>query len=427
MEDKKIIQEIVSFANCLATGQISNKSCSFLSGVPKNSFEGYYWENYDESFVYMWSSNMELEIAIGSYEDTRINAIKMFQYVFDKSFEIFYNELTNGECDENADVEEALNMKYSLCIPYDMSAKVNTIVPCIVMIAEEIYQFMKEKGYQNLPTTEWLHYYFCAAASLAKEFILEQDFDMEDIARIVRNNRIQQLEKAQNMIHEWIQNEADEKGLTSEDICPIFDGVADIEAYIDSPLKIMWLLKEPYDDFDDQGNPIGGGWVMYKDGFNHPDAWKQKSYQGMIYIIYGYRHNTYWGELPAIRNNKSMLNELKSVAYMNMSKMPGQRETSNQAAASYYSLWKEVLETQLRAYNPDVIIFGGSMKFFEPDFDKSLLKKEVRIGTDSTFCDVYKYDSRWLISAKHPSRFSEVYVDGVIDSLKFVEEQKNKS
>lgn len=235
----------------------------------------------------------------------------------------------------------------------------------------------------------------------------------------------EELIKAQEALHEEIQHIAEEEGLVSKDLCPIYDGVANIEDYLHSTLKIMWLLKEPYDDFDEAGNPTGGGWIMSEDGLNHPEAWKQRSYQGMTYITYGYRHNSYWGDLPAIRNNKSMLNELKSVAYINISKMPGHKNTSDFEAASYYSLWKEIIKTQITVYNPDVIIFGGTMKFFEPDLDKTLLTKLESIGTDDTFCNIFKYNKRWLISAKHPARFSEVYVDGVIDSLKFVEQQKN--
>ena len=237
---------------------------------------------------------------------------------------------------------------------------------------------------------------------------------------------VNELNEAQKALHEEIQRIADFEGLATDMLCPIFDGVADIEAYLGSSPKIMWILKEPYDDFDDNGNPCGGGWIMYKDGFNHPDAWKQKSYQGMTYILYGFRNNCYWGDgnLPAIKQYKSMLNELNSIAYINISKMPGQLITTRQAGESYYSTWRNILHKQIKIYNPDVIIFGGSMTFFDKDIDKERLNHMEHIGTRNTFCDVYEYNGRWLLSIKHPARFSEVYVDGAIDGLKFIEEHR---
>ena len=116
-----------------------------------------------------------------------------------------------------------------------------------------------------------------------------------------------------------------------------------------------------------------------------------------------------------------MIDELKSVAYINISKMPGQKQTPNQAAESYYQIWKNILYKQIDVYDPDVIIFGGSMQFFRPDLDeKELMPVGEPIGTDKTFCYVYKYKDKWLLSIKHPARFSEVYVDGAIDGLKYV-------
>jgi len=45
------------------------------------------------------------------------------------------------------------------------------------------------------------------------------------------------------------------------DISPICDGIINIEQYLKSKYKILWILKEPYDEFDKDGKPCGGGWV----------------------------------------------------------------------------------------------------------------------------------------------------------------------
>ena len=50
----------------------------------------------------------------------------------------------------------------------------------------------------------------------------------------------------QNEIHQKILQHAQENNLTKQkpSLLPIYDGVADIQAYITSVPKIMWILKE---------------------------------------------------------------------------------------------------------------------------------------------------------------------------------------
>ena len=74
-----------------------------------------------------------------------------------------------------------------------------------------------------------------------------------------------EIESKQKSLQEKIQNVADQTGLATEKVWPIYDGVADMHAYIKSIPKIMWLLKEPYDHFDEEGNPCGGGWTLMED------------------------------------------------------------------------------------------------------------------------------------------------------------------
>ncbi len=70
---------------------------------------------------------------------------------------------------------------------------------------------------------------------------------------------------AQVALHADIKAHAIELGYDSAKVEPIYDGVVDAEAYLASKPRIMWILKEPYDDFDAKGHPQGGGWTMFKD------------------------------------------------------------------------------------------------------------------------------------------------------------------
>ena len=67
---------------------------------------------------------------------------------------------------------------------------------------------------------------------------------------------------AQAAIHAQIQTRAIELGYDPAKVEPIYDGVVDAEAYLATQPKVMWILKEPYDDLDAEGMPAGGGWTM---------------------------------------------------------------------------------------------------------------------------------------------------------------------
>ncbi len=95
----------------------------------------------------------------------------------------------------------------------------------------------------------------------------------QKMTEMTRKTRQQQENKmtaalllaAQVALHADIKAHAIELGYDSAKVEPIYDGVVDAEAYLASKPRIMWILKEPYDDFDAKGHPQGGGWTMFKD------------------------------------------------------------------------------------------------------------------------------------------------------------------
>ena len=57
-----------------------------------------------------------------------------------------------------------------------------------------------------------------------------------------------------------IENEISEIAQTiSQDVFPIYDGIADYSAYVRCPYKIAWVLKEPYEK---RGTIQRGGWSI---------------------------------------------------------------------------------------------------------------------------------------------------------------------
>lgn len=85
---------------------------------------------------------------------------------------------------------------------------------------------------------------------------------------------------------------------------PIYDGVADLERYLHAQPRVMWLMKEPYDSTDENGNPFGGGWRL-TDCFRKDDVLNCRSWHPIIYVMYGIINGCKWDDMDWIRDDKS--------------------------------------------------------------------------------------------------------------------------
>ena len=77
---------------------------------------------------------------------------------------------------------------------------------------------------------------------------------------------VEELQSKQEQLRAEMYSNAEKLGLSTANLKPIPDGVLDAEKYLTSRRKIMWVLKEPYDDIDEEGNPQGGDWYL-EEGF----------------------------------------------------------------------------------------------------------------------------------------------------------------
>lgn len=230
----------------------------------------------------------------------------------------------------------------------------------------------------------------------------------------------EELEKKQSEIQDKILQHAKDKGLVKEELEPIYDGVADIEKYLSSSPKIMWILKEPYDE------ATRGGW--YLPDVLKEDKWKSRSmWQLMIQIDFGIRNNKNWIDMDWIKDNPEMAEELKKMAYINISKMPGGKTSGVGHLWECYKLWKDILFEQIELYKPDVIIFGYTFQFFKNDL-KIVEKPMYSIPDALRGVNAYKKDDMILIDAYHPSgpgkggerTWDNKYVNNIINAYREV-------
>ena len=178
------------------------------------------------------------------------------------------------------------------------------------------------------------------------------------------------------------------------------------------------MLKEPYDYFGDDNKPHGGGWSLVKEAFYKDDAWKGPVWQRVAYVMHGFRNGMHWKELPWIRDRPELIDEIKSVAWINVSKMPGYTVSDDDAIAAAYSIWKPVIDRQLETYNPDVAIFGKTFHCFRDGYGNP----EPKILNDWIW--YYNVGGRHLLYAYHPGRKGEDYVNTLIDALTDIRDGK---
>lgn len=235
-----------------------------------------------------------------------------------------------------------------------------------------------------------------------------------------------ELEKAQLSLEDRIFEIARENGMIKT--YPITDGVYDAAKYLASGRRVMWVMKEPYDEIFN-GEPYGGGWNLARDCFAKPDAWSNRSWQPIIYTMYGLKHGLLWSQMDWIRNNKSMADILQEIAYINVSKMPNMTASNNDYIRDCYQKWKPILFEQLDLYDPEIIIFANTFLHFEKDLRPDL----TRVG-DVSFInvksgDAYRWRGKLLLDVYHPNQRTvtrEVYVNSIIQAADKYVVDKNK-
>ena len=216
-------------------------------------------------------------------------------------------------------------------------------------------------------------------------------------------------------------------GIGSDNIWPIYDGVTDIKSYLLTKPKVMIVLKEPYDDTskDDLGRiiPYGGGWdfplLLKKQSEDH--AWPNRTWQRVIYAIYGFRNGKHYSEMDYIRNDPEMGDVLLNTCWINLSKMPGLTSSSdNKWMKAFDDNWKDIFVEQVRLYNPDVIIFGGTFDLAGSYVMDNQVNGEIVWSDDRKLSlTKYRHKDKLILAAAHPSVRHNVdfWVNSIIDAL----------
>ena len=219
-----------------------------------------------------------------------------------------------------------------------------------------------------------------------------------------------------------IMSKAQEAKLITSETEPIYDGVFDDAMYAKS--RICWLLKEPYDDKDENDNPVVGGWSIPKDCFEKDDAWKVPSWEPIIYTMYGILNGMKYEDMDYISPDNGMVDVLKYILYLNLSKMPALHSSSDSKLWEKYQIWKDVLDKQIEHYDPAIVICGSTFNFIKDDIARDAqLIKEFPFSSNM---GIYKSGNRYFIATYHPNQRTigrDLYVDSLIDAVRYITEK----
>ncbi len=210
----------------------------------------------------------------------------------------------------------------------------------------------------------------------------------------------------------------------------LIDGVIDPDAYLVSRYKILWILKEPYDDFDENGQPQSEGWDYRKDLRENLYAYKAyATWRRIAYTSYAILNDCAYDDMDYLQKdenvNDTVFDIVKSIAFINVKKIAGGKSTLPTNLRNAYLLNQELLLKQIEVYKPNVVIGGGTMPLFLKDLNLEEYKEE---GNNLKY---YIKDSKVFIDAYHPSYpkgglQEEEYVDDIAGVVKANRNRLNK-
>lgn len=210
------------------------------------------------------------------------------------------------------------------------------------------------------------------------------------------------------------------------------DGILDFKKYSDAKFKILWILKEPYADFDEKGNPNNGGWHI-RDGLIRLKKYSdftdgKKTFKPMIYTTWGILNDfCQYEDMKDVEDEPTMIDALKSIAYINVKKLPGRTTSNPSEIENAYAQHHEILHKQISEYNPDIIICGGTLYHF---MNRLGIKREELINLGSV--NYIIKEKKIYIEAYHPAQrksstnvSQKEYCNDIINAVKVWNSQVN--
>ena len=201
---------------------------------------------------------------------------------------------------------------------------------------------------------------------------------------------------------------------------PIYDGIIDLDSYDSCRYKTTWILKEPHDEFDENGEPDGGGWFI-SDGYADQAKKLYPMHLTLAQISYFISHvirEVTKAQLDEARKS-SLMPYFKALGYVNVNKYPARRSSVNSAIEAAYEANKDVIQKQLSIMSPEILIFCVGDHLFDFGVKRDLGLDEILMRYNDSVSYYVDKQNRLIIQADHPSRRQEKakYVNGILNAV----------
>ena len=146
----------------------------------------------------------------------------------------------------------------------------------------------------------------------------------------------------------------------------IIDGKIDETQYDDSPLKVLWILKEANVSPEDKEKEEIDLCAAFRENWHIKNALSIPTFRKMIYATYGiFYPEVEWKNVPYA--NEEAYEVVKKIAYININKYPADSSSNDWKIKEAYNQNREELLDQIENLKPNIIIFGNTLKYFEYD------------------------------------------------------------
>jgi len=193
--------------------------------------------------------------------------------------------------------------------------------------------------------------------------------------------------------------------LQQQDPAIALDGAVDIDRYLKAKPRILWILRE--------ANQVGNLWDLrkyFREELFSYNRWKSTA-GVMTCVSHGLlNQRMQWGPWAQNENVRVIADCLRDVAVININKRGGLSRVDWGRLGSASSDFSDIIERQIEALQPDIIILGGTRDFL-PDRLKNQLKH-----LDYSDHNSARIDNAIYIHAYHPNQSSithEQYYESV--------------
>lgn len=205
------------------------------------------------------------------------------------------------------------------------------------------------------------------------------------------------------------------KNISSDkEIDPVYDGIIEIGNYSKQNIKILWILKEA-NDLHKDGIIYGGYDIresLKKITIHTKGAWR-KTFNPIIYTSYGILNGfKLWHEMGNTYRNQEIIDVLKSIAFINLKKIPGRGQSNMGVITSEYNKGKEIVLEQIKVFKPNVIIGGNTLRILNADLKLKFTKTHPKyaINHKQIYIDAYHPNNRMITQ--------EEYCNSIINCVK---------